>query len=189
MSFLASLVLINHTNFTISIHSPFSISVISHYINNNFIFKIFLTLPLFLLPSFITTLDSSDSPPSLPSPPSISLLHNIITHSVYIYDYICPILYMEELIASSLATLASGTAYPLSTFLSYSHFSPSYITYLTGLTFCTDPSCYFDGICHSHWYEAISAEISNLKNNSTWTLKPQPLVRISLDVKRFSKPN
>ncbi|XP_042968951.1 uncharacterized mitochondrial protein AtMg00820-like [Carya illinoinensis] len=79
-----------------------------------------------------------------------------------------------EPIASSSATSTSGTTHPLSAFLSYSRFSPSHLAFLTALTTSIEPSCYSTAVRHSHWREAMSAELRALEENSTWTLESLP---------------
>uniref|UniRef100_A0A2N9IYX8 CCHC-type domain-containing protein n=1 Tax=Fagus sylvatica TaxID=28930 RepID=A0A2N9IYX8_FAGSY len=113
---------------------------------------------------------TTDSPP----PPSTSLRPRRTTSRPnYLQDYVCPTLHTGPT-ASSLTTSTSGTAHPLSAFLSYSRFSPSHLTFLHALTSSVEPSCYSTALRHSHWREAMSNELRALKANSTWTLEPLP---------------
>jgi hypothetical protein len=109
-----------------------------------------------------------------PSPPSTSLRPRRTTsRPTYLQDYVCPTLHAGPT-ASSLTTSTSGTAHPLSVFLSYSRFSPSHLTFLHALTSSVEPSCYSTALRHSHWREAMSNELRALEANSTWTLEPLP---------------
>uniref|UniRef100_A0A2N9F5X2 Integrase catalytic domain-containing protein n=1 Tax=Fagus sylvatica TaxID=28930 RepID=A0A2N9F5X2_FAGSY len=113
---------------------------------------------------------TTDSPP----PPSTSLHPRRTTsRPTYLQDYVCPTLHAGPT-ASSLTTSTSGTAHPLSAFLSYSRFSPSHLTFLHALTSSVEPSCYSTALRHSHWREAMSNELRALEANSTWTLEPLP---------------
>uniref|UniRef100_A0A2N9I9I5 CCHC-type domain-containing protein n=1 Tax=Fagus sylvatica TaxID=28930 RepID=A0A2N9I9I5_FAGSY len=113
---------------------------------------------------------TTDSPP----PPSTSLRPRRTTsRPTYLQDYVCPTLHAGPT-ASSLTTSTSGTAHPLSAFLSYSRFSPSHLTFLHALTSSVEPSCYSTALRHSHWREAMSNELRALEANSTWTLEPLP---------------
>uniref|UniRef100_A0A2N9HCG1 Integrase catalytic domain-containing protein n=1 Tax=Fagus sylvatica TaxID=28930 RepID=A0A2N9HCG1_FAGSY len=109
-----------------------------------------------------------------PPPPSTSLRPRRTTsRPTYLQDYVCPTLHVGPT-ASSLTTSTSGTAHPLSAFLSYSRFSPSHLTFLHALTSYVEPSCYSTALRHSHWREAMSNELCALEANSTWTLEPLP---------------
>uniref|UniRef100_A0A2N9GYK7 Integrase catalytic domain-containing protein n=1 Tax=Fagus sylvatica TaxID=28930 RepID=A0A2N9GYK7_FAGSY len=98
---------------------------------------------------------TTDSPP-----PPFTSLHPRRTTSrpTYLQDYVCPTLHVRPT-ASSLTTSTSGTAHPLSAFLSYSRFSPSHLTFLHALTSSVEPSCYSTALRHSHWREAMSNEL------------------------------
>uniref|UniRef100_A0A2N9HAP9 CCHC-type domain-containing protein n=1 Tax=Fagus sylvatica TaxID=28930 RepID=A0A2N9HAP9_FAGSY len=133
--------------------------------------------PILSLPEPI--LPTSSSPPSTattdsPPPPSTSLRPRRTTsRPAYLQDYVCPTLHVGPT-ASSLTTSTSGTAHPLSAFLSYSRFSSSHLTFLHALTSSVEPSCYSTALRHSHWREAMSTELRALEANSTWTLEPLP---------------
>ncbi|KAF5459130.1 hypothetical protein F2P56_023110 [Juglans regia] len=80
-----------------------------------------------------------------------------------------------ESIATSITAQPSSTSHPLSTFLSYSRFSPAHYSFLTALTATVDPTCYSEANRRSHWREAMASELRALEENSTWTLEPLPL--------------
>lgn len=127
VSFLASLVLIKHTNSTILIYNLFSIPMTSHSINNNFIFKIFLTLHVFLLPSFISTPDSFD-PSSLLIITSIYLsssshYYSLSSSSHYYSVCLSPQLHIPHLIygAHFVFTCCTSFRYCLSFIYFFSH--------------------------------------------------------------------
>uniref|UniRef100_A0A2N9EVF5 Reverse transcriptase Ty1/copia-type domain-containing protein n=1 Tax=Fagus sylvatica TaxID=28930 RepID=A0A2N9EVF5_FAGSY len=125
--------------------------------------------PILPTPSSPPSTTTTDSPP-----PSTSLRPRRTTsRPAYLQDYVCRTLHVGPT-ASSLTTSTSGTAHPLSAFLSYSRFSPSHLTFLHALTSSVEPSCYSTALRHSHWREAMSNELCVLEANSTWTLEPLP---------------
>jgi len=61
----------------------------------------------------------------------------------------------------------SGTAYPLSTYLSYTHLSPHYKAYTAQLTLLKEPTSFSQAIQHPRWNEAMHNEIVGLQATRT----------------------
>jgi hypothetical protein len=68
----------------------------------------------------------------------------------------------------------SGTAYPLSAYLSYTHISPHHKAYTAQLTLLKEPTSFSQAIQHPQWREAMHHEIAVLQATGTWSLVPLP---------------
>ncbi|BFG21230.1 hypothetical protein CerSpe_075040 [Prunus speciosa] len=68
----------------------------------------------------------------------------------------------------------SGTAHPLSQFLSYAHLSHSHKTYLAQLTHLKEPTSFSQAVQIPQWRAAMKSEIDALQTNGTWSLVPLP---------------
>ena len=141
-------------------------------------------VPLLVLePSFppSPTLPQSltNSPPPLPTPllpPPAPPSHpnRPLSHPAYLQDYICPTLLSRSSTTSPAPQPSLGTAHSLSSFLSYHRFSNNHYAFLTALSHQADPTTYSQGVHHSHWREAMAAELQALEANHTWTLASLP---------------
>jgi hypothetical protein len=68
----------------------------------------------------------------------------------------------------------SGTAYPLSAYLSYTHISPHHKAYTAQLTLLKEPTSFSQAIQHPRWREAMHHKIAALQATGTWSLVPLP---------------
>ena len=66
----------------------------------------------------------------------------------------------------------SGTPYPLSTYLSYTHLSPHHKAYTAQLTLLKEPTSFSQVVQHPQLREAIHHEIIALQATRTWSLVP-----------------
>ncbi|KAJ7970237.1 Retrovirus-related Pol polyprotein from transposon TNT 1-94 [Quillaja saponaria] len=67
------------------------------------------------------------------------------------------------------------TAYPISNFVSYDHFSPLYYSFVTSLYGVSVPNSVSEALKHSGWRDAMDEEMRALKDNDTWELVKLPL--------------
>ncbi|XP_055822236.1 uncharacterized protein LOC129890778 [Solanum dulcamara] len=64
--------------------------------------------------------------------------------------------------------------YPLSNYVSYSHFSPTYQCFIAATSTVTEPNSYVETIKDPRWVKAIQAEIQALESNHTWEITSLP---------------
>ena len=61
----------------------------------------------------------------------------------------------------------SGTTYPLSTYISYTHLSPHHKAYTAQLTLLKEPTSFSQAIQHPQWREAMHHEVAALQATGT----------------------
>ena len=81
-------------------------------------------------------------------------------------DYVCHAI--THPVSMPLLDSSSGTTYPLSQFLNYEHFSPSYRALLASISSHFEPQFFSHAINDPKWCEAMAKEISALEDNHTW---------------------
>jgi hypothetical protein len=87
----------------------------------------------------------------------------------HLSDYVC------NSSLSSNKSITSGTInYPLSSFHSLTHLSPSHKAYSMSITHCTEPQSYEDASKSEHWVTAMKLELEALTKNCTWKLVELP---------------
>ena len=75
---------------------------------------------------------------------------------------------------SSSSIASTGTSYPLSSFLSYDHLSPSHRNFALSVTAISETTSFTQANQHSHWRQAMTDELKALKANNTWSLTHLP---------------
>ena len=83
-------------------------------------------------------------------------------------DYVFPTLPNRSSQTSSTSQASMGTLYPLSNSLSYSCFSDNHTSFLTTISSHDEPGSFYEAMKHSHWREAMAADIRALTKNQTW---------------------
>lgn len=68
----------------------------------------------------------------------------------------------------------SISKYPISSYLSYQHFSPTHKAFITHLDASHEPSTYSQAVNNPKWVEAMTRELVALEENQTWTLMELP---------------
>ena len=113
----------------------------------------------------------SISPPAaseLPSvdPPATRSSIRARQPNVRLTDYVCT--------ATQSISPSPGTPYSLSSVLSVDRFSPRHIGFIAALQTHVEPSSYSEAAKHSHWQQAMQAEIDALQRNHTWDITHLP---------------
>ena len=68
----------------------------------------------------------------------------------------------------------SGNPHSLANYMSYSHLSGSYQTYLSTMSAEVEPKTYEEAIQDQRWVEAMKQEIAALEDNGTWKVVTLP---------------
>ncbi|XP_052482955.1 uncharacterized mitochondrial protein AtMg00820-like [Gossypium raimondii] len=76
--------------------------------------------------------------------------------------------------AASKASLIHNTRYPITNYLTLSHFSPKHRAFLANLTTQTEPKSYEEAALHPHWQKAMDIELQALERNHTWSIVSLP---------------
>jgi hypothetical protein len=123
----------------------------------------------------ITTSSHSSSSQSQSSPPPLRKSTRITQPPKHLLDFHCYQLSTATHDSSSSAFQSSSTCkYPLSSYISYQNISSAHNHFLFNLSNFTEPTCYENAICDDNWKSAITAELTALEKNKTWTLVPLP---------------
>ena len=125
------------------------------------------SVPLPIIPS-------SPSPNSISPPDTITNPNSLRSSSrtrqppSRLQDYVCASFHDDPHQSST------GTPYPLSNFLSYSHLSPSHCHYALSITTHTEPRTFNEENKFECWRQAMKNELDALANTGTWTLVDLP---------------
>jgi len=79
-----------------------------------------------------------------------------------------------SLSTQSPSSINSGISYPLSSFHSFHHLSPSHKAFSTSVTQSTEPKTYKEACQFDHWLRAMNVELEALANNGTWCIVDTP---------------
>lgn len=82
----------------------------------------------------------------------------------YLVDYVCNDSY------DSAESKFSGTPYPITNFLFFSHLSRAQHALSYSLTHSTEPKSYKEVSIYKHWLTTIKSELEALKKLGTWTI-------------------
>uniref|UniRef100_A0A2N9EDY1 Reverse transcriptase Ty1/copia-type domain-containing protein n=1 Tax=Fagus sylvatica TaxID=28930 RepID=A0A2N9EDY1_FAGSY len=118
-------------------------------------------------------------PPHNPQPtthvPSVRISQRIHKPPGYLQDYHCNHAFFNPCSSSTMVPVtSSSTAYPLSHVLSYSNLSSQYKSFALIASTIREPSTYKEASKSPHWCEAMTAEITALEANQTWSLTSLP---------------
>jgi hypothetical protein len=124
-------------------------------------------------------LQPTPQPPHHPQPttyvPSIRISQRIHKPPGYLQDYHCNHASFDPCSSSTMVPgTTSSTSYPLSHVLSYSKLSSQYKSFALIASTIREPSTYKEASKSPHWCEAMTAEITALEANQTWSLTPLP---------------
>jgi hypothetical protein len=72
--------------------------------------------------------------------------------------------------AQSPSSINSGISYPISSFHSFHHLSPTHKAFSTSVTQSTEPKTYKEACQSEHWLRAMNAELEALAHNGTWCI-------------------
>jgi hypothetical protein len=130
-------------------------------------------------------ISSCDVPISSPDVSSqTSYAHLPLRHSTrpkhtprYLQHYHCHLASLPNSLKSSpMINTGTGTyiSYSLSSVISYYRLSPSHKHYCLSISSHYEPKFFHQAVKFSHWREAMTAEISVLQQNNTWSLTSLP---------------
>lgn len=85
--------------------------------------------------------------------------------------------------AKSLAPPASTSNFPLQDYLSYDKLSSPYKQFVFNISAHLEPSYYHQVASHSHWREAMRAELQAMEDNDTWSIVALPPTHHSIGCK------
>uniref|UniRef100_A0A2N9FZI4 Integrase catalytic domain-containing protein n=1 Tax=Fagus sylvatica TaxID=28930 RepID=A0A2N9FZI4_FAGSY len=133
---------------------------------------------IFTMPPPVT-LQPTPQPPHNPQPttyvPSIRISQRTHKPPGYLQDYHCNHASFDPCSSSTMVPgTTSSTSYPLSHVLSYSKLSSQYKSFALIASTIREPSTYKEASKSPHWCEAMTAEITALEANQTWSLTPLP---------------
>ncbi|GAU28547.1 hypothetical protein TSUD_268860 [Trifolium subterraneum] len=121
-----------------------------------------------------TTIESSPTIPHIINKPPLRKSTRITHPPGYLQDFHCNLL-ANTIQSSSADTSNSSTSkYPLSSFISYQHLSPTHQHYTLNLSSLSEPTSYEKAISDENWKGAIKTELNALMKNNTWNLVPLP---------------
>ena len=107
--------------------------------------------------------------------PSIRISQRIHKPPGYLQDYHCNHASFDPCSSSTMVLgTSSSTSYPLSHVLSYSNLSSQYKSFALIAFTIREPSNYKEASKSPYWCEAMTAEITALKANQTWSLTSLP---------------
>lgn len=123
-------------------------------------------------PATLAPLTSSDNPISASSSPALRSRTRSQQPNVRLLDYAYSLVTAPTPTPSS--SSVSGTRYPLSKYLSSSHLSSSYRSFLHNITTSVEPASFAQANLDPRWCAAMAAELQALEQNNTWTLTSLP---------------
>jgi len=86
----------------------------------------------------------------------------------YLKDYVC------NSSTQSPSSVNSGISYPLSSFHSFHHLSPTHKAFSTSVTQSIEPKTYKEACQSDHWLKAMNVELEALANNDPWCIVDTP---------------
>ena len=92
----------------------------------------------------------------------------------YFDGYVYQLSEVDKLSQPRTNLVSSGTLYPISCHLSYSHFVPSHQVFLANISMVSEPKSFSQTVKEPKWCEAMKQEIYALELNHTWSLVPLP---------------
>ena len=116
---------------------------------------------------------STHSPNDLPlSPANQSIPHlrrstRVPKTPSYLQDFHCNLL-------TNSPVPPTNSIYPITSFLSYSSFSPSHASFLCNIYSTFEPRFYHQAVKFDHWRDAMAKELEAMELNNTWTVLPLP---------------
>ncbi|VVA19853.1 Hypothetical predicted protein, partial [Prunus dulcis] len=131
------------------------------------------TLPIASAPT-----EPNSSVTAHPSPPLEPTRHSTrptrppIWHRDYKVSH--AMLHTQVPLSDSMPSSKKGTHYPLSNFVSYARLSPAHRSFLAVISGQTEPASYYQAANDPNWQQAMTAEITALEQNNTWTLTSLP---------------
>ncbi|MCI30092.1 retrovirus-related pol polyprotein from transposon TNT 1-94, partial [Trifolium medium] len=95
----------------------------------------------------------------------------------YLSDYHCYSASSDPL------KLSNNVAHPLSSVLSYNHFSPTYKHYCCSISSTTEPTTFNQANKIDCWRQAMNIELQALAQNQTWTVVDLPPGKVPIGCK------
>lgn len=86
----------------------------------------------------------------------------------YLHDYVC------SSSSSHKEPSPSGSLYPIASFHSFDHLSPSQRTFSMSITKCIEPRTYYEACQHQCLVKGMKIELDALDTNNTWQLVEKP---------------
>lgn len=83
--------------------------------------------------------------------------------------------------ASKDAPVLNGKVFPLSHYLSYQKFNPSFQVFTSSISLYTEPTSYKQALKDPGWCQAMEVELEALEHNQTWILIDLPPGKEAID--------
>lgn len=116
----------------------------------------------------VTSKPQTNTPPAAQTDqPSLRTSSRARHPPSHLQDYVCATFHDNP-------NQSSGTPYPLSNFLSYSHLSSPYCHYILSTTTQTEPKTYNEANKFECWRQAMKVELAALDKTGTWTIVDLP---------------
>uniref|UniRef100_A0A2N9FDV6 Integrase catalytic domain-containing protein n=1 Tax=Fagus sylvatica TaxID=28930 RepID=A0A2N9FDV6_FAGSY len=124
-----------------------------------------------IAPPSSPTHTTQPSSPIQHSPPPLRKSTRVTQPPGYLKDFHCQLVHSG---ITSTNSPSNASLYPLSSSLSYAKLSPSHRNFALSVTTISEPTSFTQASQNPHWQAAMSAELSALEANHTWSLTTLP---------------
>jgi len=111
---------------------------------------------------------TNSTSPSSTTSPILTKSTRSRAQPAYLKDYVC------NSSTQSPASVNSGISYPIASFHSFHHLSPTHKALSTFVTQSTEPKTYKEACKSDHWLRVMNIELEAPANNGTWCIVDTP---------------
>ncbi|OIT35889.1 hypothetical protein A4A49_61268, partial [Nicotiana attenuata] len=96
-----------------------------------------------------------------------------------------PPIWLTDYVHPSLPSTSASTSslYPIHKFISYSHLSPPFQSFLASFSSDLEPTSFSQAVKDDRWIKAMKLEIEALEQNNTWEVVTLPPGKIPIGCK------